>query len=252
MKRAVLFGAALASLALAGCHIDMWVQSKPKSQDLSAFYSESSHNPSSTRMPIQGTVPYKTDRRDTAFYTGYVNDKLVREFPVPVTKQLIERGKERYTIFCTPCHGQLGDGKGMIAQRGFAIQRPPATYHTDRLRQMPVGHFFDVMTHGYGAMYPFAARISTKDRWAIASYIRVLQLSQHAAPGDLDQATRRQLNVDAPANTGMMFDTPEPSKPVPPAQQGQVDPNALKPAPGQPASNDVSPNAVNQAAGGNR
>jgi mono/diheme cytochrome c family protein len=233
-------------LALAGCHIDMWVQSKPKSQDLNAFFVDTSQNPSSTRNPIKGTVEYKTDRTDTAFYTGYVNDKLVKEFPIPVTKQLIERGKERFTIFCTPCHGQLGDGNGMIAHRGFALQRPPASYHTERLRQMPVGHFFDVMTHGYGAMYPFAARISTKDRWAIAAYIRALQLSQHAAPGDLDEATRRQLGVTEAANTGMMFNTPEPAKPVPPAQQGQVDPSAAKPVANQPVSGDTPASDVPQ------
>ena len=230
IKQSILFSAALATLALGGCHIDMWVQSKPKAQDLNPFFAATSPNPSSTRLEVPGTVKFGQSRKDTAFYTGYENGKLVREFPIPVTKKLIERGKDRFTIFCSHCHGQLGDGKGMIAQRGFNLQRPVATYHTDRLRAMPIGHFFDVMTHGYGAMFPYAARIKPEDRWAIASYVRTLQFSQHASVVDLDDTSRKALSAPAVATNGAgpLFVTPVPALAVPPASVGKVDPAAEK------------------------
>ena len=100
----------------------------------------------------------------------------------PVTQALLERGQERYRIYCTPCHSELGDGNGMIVQRGF--KRPPS-YHEQRLREAPVDYFYDVITNGYGAMYSFAARVPPQDRWAIAAYIRALQLSQNASAADL-------------------------------------------------------------------
>ncbi len=102
--------------------------------------------------------------------------------PFPATKQVLERGQERYNIYCSPCHSQLGDGNGMIVQRGF--KRPPS-YHIDRLRKAPIGHFFNVMTNGYGAMADYSAQVPVNDRWAIAAYIRVLQLSQNATPADV-------------------------------------------------------------------
>ena len=96
--------------------------------------------------------------------------------PPPLTLALIQRGQQRFRIDCTPCHSELGDGNGMVVQRGFP---PPPSYHIDRLRQAPTQHFYDVMTHGFGAMYSFAGRVAPADRWAIAAYIRALQLSQH-------------------------------------------------------------------------
>ncbi|MCC7229311.1 MAG: cytochrome c, partial [Fimbriimonadaceae bacterium] len=110
------------------------------------------------------------------------------EFPLPVDEELIRRGKERFTIYCTPCHGQLGDGNGMIAKRGFALRRPVGNYHTERLRKMAVGHFYDVITNGYGSMYSYAARVEPRDRWAIVAYIRALQLSQAATSADKAEA----------------------------------------------------------------
>jgi mono/diheme cytochrome c family protein len=100
----------------------------------------------------------------------------------PVTLALLERGQQRFRIYCTPCHSELGDGRGMIVQRGFP---PPPSYHTDRLRQAPVQHFYDVITQGYGAMYPFADRVQPPDRWAIAAYIRALQRSQGATAAEV-------------------------------------------------------------------
>jgi mono/diheme cytochrome c family protein len=103
----------------------------------------------------------------------------------PLTLALLERGQQRYRIYCTPCHSELGDGNGMVVQRGFPH---PPSYHSDRLRQASTQHFYDVITHGYGAMYSFAARVAPDDRWAIAAYIRALQLSQHASAADIMSA----------------------------------------------------------------
>jgi len=108
----------------------------------------------------------------------------------PMTLALVERGQERYRIYCTPCHSELGDGHGMIVQRGFP---PPPSYHIDRLRQAPLQHFYDVITNGHGAMYSFADRVQTADRWAIAAYIRALQLSQNANLADLPANERGVL-----------------------------------------------------------
>ncbi len=108
----------------------------------------------------------------------------------PLTLALIERGQDRYRIYCTPCHSELGDGRGMIVQRGFP---PPPSYHIDRLRAAPVQHFYDVITHGYGAMYPFADRVRPEDRWAIAAYIRALQWSQNASVDDVPASARGAL-----------------------------------------------------------
>jgi mono/diheme cytochrome c family protein len=108
----------------------------------------------------------------------------------PVTIALLQRGQERFRIYCTPCHSELGDGQGMVVQRGFP---PPPSYHTDRLRQVPVQHFYDVITDGHGAMYSFAAQIKPADRWAIATYIRALQRSQHASLADVPPDQRGTL-----------------------------------------------------------
>jgi mono/diheme cytochrome c family protein len=108
----------------------------------------------------------------------------------PVTLGLLERGQERFRIYCTPCHSELGDGHGVVVQRGFP---PPPSYHIDRLREAPVQHFYDVMTNGYGAMYSFADRVQPEDRWAIAAYIRALQHSQHATLADVPLEQRGAL-----------------------------------------------------------
>ena len=110
--------------------------------------------------------------------------------PPALSLALLQRGQQRYRIYCTPCHSELGDGNGMVVQRGFPH---PPSYHIDRLRDAPTRHFFDVMTHGYGDMYSFAGRISPADRWAIAAYIRALQLSQHAMLASLADARRAAL-----------------------------------------------------------
>lgn len=119
----------------------------------------------------------------SALASGYAN-------PLPITAALLARGRERFNIYCAPCHSQAGDGDGMIVRRGFPA---PPSYHTDRLRNAPDSHFYEVITHGYGAMYPYADRIVPDDRWAIIAYIRALQLSQHAPVSTLSSAEQQRL-----------------------------------------------------------
>jgi hypothetical protein len=144
----------------------------------------------SERPLVEGTVARGHLDADTAFYTGKVGDKFVGTFPLPVTRELLERGQQRYNIYCSPCHDRLGTGLGMVVRRGF--RRPPS-YHIDRLRQAPVGYIFDVITNGFGAMPDYAAQIEPRDRWAIVAYERALQLSQHATLSDVPPEVRAQL-----------------------------------------------------------
>ncbi len=136
----------------------------------------------SARPEVPGTVARGHLEADSAFYTGRVNGQLVTALPVPLTLKLLERGQERFNVFCSPCHDRTGYGNGMIVQRGF--QHPPS-YHIDRLRQAPIGHFFEVPTRGFGVMPSYAAQVPAEDRWAIAAYIRALQLSQNAPVADV-------------------------------------------------------------------
>lgn len=143
-----------------------------------------------SRPLVEGTVARGQLRIDEHLYTGKVNGELATTLPFPATKEVLARGQERYNIFCSPCHDRVGSGNGMIVQRGF---RKPPSFHLERLREMPVGHYFDVMTNGFGTMYSYSDRITPKDRWAIAAYIRVLQLSQNAALTDVPQEQRSKL-----------------------------------------------------------
>lgn len=174
---------ALASAVfLAGCHTDMWRQQKQGPLDESTFFADGQAS-----RPLQpGTIARGHQRKDDAFFTGAQNGKWVAELPVPLTKELLMRGQDEFRAYCTPCHGQLGNGQGMIAHRGFNVRRPVGNFHTERLRNMPIGHFYDVITNGYGAMYSYASRVEPEDRWAIAAYIRALQLSQNAPLSDAD------------------------------------------------------------------
>ena len=129
-------------------------------------------------------------RADEHVCSGKYHGKLVENFPYSVTPEIFVRGQERFNIYCSPCHDRVGTGQGMVVRRGF---RAPPSFHIDRLRQAPVGHFFDVMTHGFGAMPDYAEQISPQDRWAIAAYIRALQLSQHAALADVPESEHGRL-----------------------------------------------------------
>ncbi len=138
-----------------------------------------------SRVPPAHTVARGHLRADEQFYTGKIGDQLAATFPLPVNRELLDRGRQRFDIYCAVCHGATGEGDGMIVQRGFP---QPPSLHEQRLRDAPPGHFFDVITNGYGVMYSYASRVSPEDRWAIAAYIRALQLSQHAVPNDADPA----------------------------------------------------------------
>jgi hypothetical protein len=163
---------------LAGCRTDM--QDQPKFIPLrkSDFYDD--HR--SSRPVIVGTVARGQLRDDTYFYTGMVGRDVGNVMPFPVTRDVLARGQERYNIYCSPCHSELGDGNGMIVQRGY--RRPPS-YHIDRLRQAPLGHFYDVISNGFGAMPDYSAQVAPADRWAIIAYIRALQYSQNAPAGSV-------------------------------------------------------------------
>ncbi len=167
----------------------MHVQPKYRPGDPSEFFDDGR----SARPPVPGTIARGQLRGDELLYTGKINGKLAAEFPFAITKKDLERGRDRFNIYCTPCHDYTGNGRGVIVQRGFP---PPPSYHIDRLRQAPAGHFFDVMTNGLGAMYSYAARVTPEDRWRIAAYIRALQLSQHASPAQLSEEERRKLAAE--------------------------------------------------------
>jgi mono/diheme cytochrome c family protein len=199
-------------LLLSGCGVrfDMQDQPRYKAYKKSEFFSD---NRASRDIP-EGTVARGQLKENKAFFTGKIDNpnpnaqvesttneqgntivtsfpNAIDEFPLPVTKELIDRGQNRYNIYCIVCHGPTGNGDGMIVRRGFS---PPPTYHDDRLRNAPVGHFFDVMTNGWGKMNPYADKLSAADRWAVAAYIRALQASQNP-----DQILRMNTNTAQPA-----------------------------------------------------
>ena len=188
----------VASGTMVGCNTDMWRQPRHEPYDSSEFYADGQ----STRPLVAGTIPRGHLREDGAYFTGAENGRYIDRFPAGITvdKALLDRGQERFDVYCSPCHGRLGNGQGMIAQRGLTLKRPVGNYHTDRLRRMPVGHFYDVITNGYGTMYSYASRIEPQDRWAIVAYIRALQLSQDGRSGDVPPETLSQLQSDPKAS----------------------------------------------------
>ena len=148
-----------------------------------------------SRPLVEGTVARGHLDADEQLYAGTVGGAPAATFPFPIDRQALRRGQERYNIFCSPCHDRVGTGQGMIVQRGY---RPPPSFHIDRLRAAPPGHFFDVISRGFGAMPDYAAQIPARDRWMIAAYIRALQLSQNANIGDLPEVERRVLSEKKP------------------------------------------------------
>ena len=178
-------------MTLAACRSDMHVQPRYKPLDGSSFFDDGR----SARPIIPDTVARGHLRVAERLYAGKAGGEPVVAFPFPVTRQDVERGRERFNIYCSPCHGRVGDGQGMIVQRGFSA---PPSYHIDRLRKARVGHFFDVITNGYGKMYSYASRVTPEDRWRIVAYIRALQLSQWAGLDDAPEQRRRELLQNRP------------------------------------------------------
>ena len=168
------------------CRQDMHDQPKYIPLRESTFFADRR----SARPIVAGTVARGQLHEDTLLYTGKINGADATVFPFPIDERVMTRGRERFEIYCSPCHGRTGQGDGMVVRRGY--RRPPS-YHQDRLRHAPVGHFFDVMTNGFGAMPDYATEVRVEDRWAIAAYIRALQLSEHATLADVPVAERHAL-----------------------------------------------------------
>jgi len=187
-------------LALTACRQDMHNQPRYKPLAATDFFGDGR----SARPVVEGTVPRGYLRIDQAHYTGKVDNQEVDYFPFEITRADLERGQQRYNINCSPCHSRIGDGNGMVVRRGF---RQAASYHTDKLIKAPVGHFFDVMTNGFGAMPSYGSRIEPDDRWRVAAYIRVLQLSQNAALENVPADMRNELDKNP--------ETPKAVQPVP-------------------------------------
>ncbi len=194
LQRAIFLGMlALAALAVSGCRQDMHNQPKYIPLRASDFYSDGR----SARLPVEHTISRGNLREDQYFYTGKNNGVAGNTLPNGLIPErfadmnaLVHRGQERFNIYCTPCHSRLGDGNGMIVQRGM---KHPPSYHEDRLKKVPLGYFFDVMTNGFGAMLNYKAQVQPQDRWAIATYIRALQLSQDGTMGDVPAEQRDHI-----------------------------------------------------------
>ncbi len=189
-KRAFLFGplcplwvrvfAAVAAVALtSACRLDMHVQPRVNPLARSDFFADQR----GARPLLEGTVARGELRADTYFYTGKVDGSPGNVMPFAVTREVLDRGRERYNIFCAPCHSRVGDGNGFVPSRGFA--RKPPSFHIARLQDAPVGYFYDVMTNGFGIMPDYASQITPQDRWNIVAYVRALQLSQNATMSDV-------------------------------------------------------------------
>src|SRR5688572_1203909 len=200
---------AVVCFASAACRSDMQDQPKIKPYRGSSFFGDGL----ASRPPVQGTIPRGYLRSDREFYTGKKSVSSVSPapastnpypddmdtFPFPITQETVQRGRERYEIFCSVCHGMTGHGDGMIVRRGF---RRAASFHDDRLRQAPVGHFFDAITNGWGAMPPYAAQVPVQDRWAIIAYVRALQLSQRNSQQSSPQASPSPAAAASPTPSG--------------------------------------------------
>ena len=189
--------------AAAGCRQDMHDQPKYKAFRRSAFFGDER----SARPPVEDTVARGQLRADAVYYTGKQGTMPVDVLPVPVTPALLRRGRERFGIYCTPCHGATGRGDGMVVQRGY--RRPPSL-HIDRLRNEKTGYFFDVITSGFGAMPDYSAQVAVADRWAIVAYVRALQLSENARLDDVPADRRAELVASA-SSAGTAQEAPAPA-----------------------------------------
>lgn len=208
-NRILIAGASVLLLALTACRRDM--QDEPRYKPLAA--SEFFADGRSARPEVEGTIARGQLRIDEARYTGKIAGEEITEFPIPISKDDIQRGQARFNIYCTPCHGRLGDGNGMVVMRGF---RQPPSYYSQRLMDAPLGHFYDVISNGFGAMASYATRVSSDDRWRVIAYIRALQLSESAKLTDVPPDQRQNLPVEPPLrNSGEPGDVPIPAPALP-------------------------------------
>ncbi len=193
----MLMGAVAGLLFATACRRDMHIQPRYNPYAKTDFFGDGR----SARPTIEDTVARGQLHIDQARFTGKVDGKDVEYFPIQITQADLQRGQERFNIYCSPCHGRLGNGRGMLVMRGL---RQPPSYLDPRLVSAPVGHFFDVMTNGYGAMYSYASRVPVDDRWRIAAYIRTLQMAGNA-PAALAQQGMNQPAANTtsqPATSG--------------------------------------------------
>jgi mono/diheme cytochrome c family protein len=223
-RAAALIGASAGVLLLAGCRRDMQDQPKYKPLAESQFFAD--HR--SARPQVEGTIARGHLRLDQARYTGKVNNADIDYFPIPITRDDVERGRQRFDVYCSPCHSRLGDGMGMVVRRGY---RQPPSYYSPKLVAAPVGHFFDVMTNGFGGMPSYASRVAPDDRWRIAAYIRALQLSMSGKASQVPPDQMSDLQQHPEAVPLGPFNNP----PANPAQmQGSVPENGMR-SPGNKA-----------------
>ena len=177
----------LLALTASSCRQDMHDQPKLEPFETSTFFADGR----ASRPLVEGTVPRGIPERDPHLLDGKGPDgKPATTFPYKFSKTDIERGRERYDIYCAPCHARTGDGEGMIVRRGY---RKPPSFHEQRLREAAPGYLYDVIANGFGAMPDYRAQIPVRDRWAIVAYIRALQLSRHAKLEDVPAADRAKL-----------------------------------------------------------
>ncbi len=183
-----IFSVLVLILTVTACRNDMYNQPKKKALAESDFFQDGA---SARNLPAHA-IAREDSPNNLALTMGLTNGVYVTRPPMKISLEQLQRGRERFDIYCAVCHGAAGEGTGMVAQRGFPA---PPSLHTDRLRNAPIGHFVDVMANGYGVMYSYAAKVSPEDRWAIAAYIRALQLSRNARATDLMPAERKSLGV---------------------------------------------------------
>ena len=212
---------------LSGCRQDMHDQPRYRPLRRSDFFADGR----SERPLVPGTVARGQLREDAYYYSGMISKTQPgNTIPFPVTAEVLRRGQERFDIYCSPCHSRVGDGNGMVVQRGY---RHPPTFHSDTLRGMPVGHFFDVITNGFGAMPDYAQQVAPPDRWAIAAYIRVLQYSQHATIADVPDNARTLLTEGPVAVPSAPGETTSGETPQAPSQGGNYPGRAQGAVPGE-------------------
>lgn len=201
-KRRALPALALVPLVLAGCRQDMHDNPRHEPLEASRVFADQS----ASRALVEGTVPRGFLKDDDFLNTGQADGVVAEEFPFAITRADLDRGQDRFNVFCAPCHSRVGDGLGMVVQRGY---RQPPSFHIDRLRDAPPGYIFDVITNGFGVMPDYRSQIAVRDRWAIVAYVKALQLARNAGAADLAEADRGKLDAPAPSTQHSAPSTPE-------------------------------------------
>jgi mono/diheme cytochrome c family protein len=238
-----LLGLGLLGLVTAGCRQDMQNQPKFVPQRSTTFFADGR----SVRPQVEHTVARGQLGEDSFFYTGLIDGKEADALPFPATMAVLERGQERYNIYCTPCHSRVGNGAGMIVQRGY---KAAGNFHSQRILSEPLGHYFYVISNGYGAMPDYSAQITPADRWAVAAYIRALQVSQNSSQSAVPSGTQVESLKDIAEGEGLPAAFAQPWT-LPPTAVSAEPPDPSQGDPGNaPATNDSAVPAMSQPSGG--